>query len=175
MKSPMRLLAAIWVLMLVLIACGESASVGSEDLLDIEEQRNAERLGQRASPTPEPTEEAGGALALGEQASPTPEQPSPPPAEKKYFDIFLTSNPYYQGADGKYADHWRVPVGYILRVTNRDDTAERPFRTFTAEDGTFNSGRLTTGEQWETPLPRPGQWNIVDQCCPFIRGSLEVF
>jgi len=156
------------VLSMLLAGCGEGGKVGGEDILDIDEQKDAKRLGSLED-SPEPAETAGDKAALG-QAKPSSAPPPPPPAEKKYFDVFLVpDSPYYEPGNELV-----MSVGHVLRVTNRDGTAERPTRTFTAEDGSFDSGPLAAGKTWEMEFGRGGYFRILDKSAPFIFATLEV-
>jgi hypothetical protein len=169
MKSRF-LVGALVVLVLSMMACGEGQKVGSEKILDFEEQENAERLGQRQSPSPEPSPAAGEGEkgALG-QRTPSPAA-APPPAEEKFFDVTLiAASPYYEPGN-----QLAMPTGLTLRVTNKDTTPERATRSFTAEDGSFDSGQLRPGQVWTMKFTKGGFWRIVDKAAPFIFAELEV-
>ncbi|MBW3588179.1 MAG: hypothetical protein KY429_02035 [Actinobacteria bacterium] len=151
----------------LLVACGQSQKVGSENLLDFEEQEGAKRLGERekASPEPPPEQEK---VTLGGGPSPSPEAPKS--EEVKYFDVALVpDSPYYEPGN-----ELTMTVNLTLRVTNRDATAERPKRSFTARDGSFSSGPLVPGQVWTFKFPTTGAWELQDDFAPFIFGTIQV-
>ncbi len=162
-----RLFAVLGLLVLVLAACGKPQSVGTEVSLDFEEQKEKNRLGDK-SPEPSPTgSPTTGALGV---PSPTPAAPSPTAAEEKFFDVRLVADsPYYEPGNELV-----MPVGFVLRVTNADNTAERPQRSFRAADGSFDSGALNPGQTRVMGKLPPGRWKIEDMAAPFIFASLEV-
>lgn len=171
MTKAIKVLGALSVLLLLFGACGEGQKVGSERLLEFEEQENARRLGER---TPEPTPE-GTPLALGvgeeEKAAPTPTPaPTPEPAPE-YFEVALVpESPYYEPGNAI-----TVPVGTTIRVTNRDHTPERSDgRSFTAKDGSFHSGRLAPGQTWEWTFNQPASYEVIDEGLRFATASLRV-
>lgn len=174
MRSRSTVLGVLLLLMLA-GACGRGQKVGSERLTAFEEQKQGRRLGERA-PEPTPTGTPG-ALTVGEKPtqSPTP-PPSPPPQQEQYFDVYLISDsPYYFDAtNNQEATQFVVPAGFTLRVTNRDNTPERPKRTFTAKDGSFDSGSLRPGQVWTLKLDRPGFFDIIDKGLTFALATLEV-
>lgn len=171
MSEAMKVVGAVCVLLLLGAACGESQKVGSEKLLEFEEQENAQRLGER---TPEPTPE-GTPRSLGvgeeERAAPTPTPEPTATPEPEYFDIALVPNsPYYEPGNSI-----TIPAGTTIRVTNRDDTAERSDgRSFTAKNGAFHSGLLKPGESWTQLFSNPSTYEIIDEGLRFATGTLRV-
>jgi hypothetical protein len=150
---------------LLLIGCGSGKDVGSEEILDFEEQE-AERLG--TSPSPEAANP--GATQPPPQAPPAAQKPAAPAPEQTFFDVgLIATHPYFEPGDEII-----ITRGVTLRVTNKDTTAERPDRAFTAEDGTFDSGRLKPGQVWTMKFDSPGTWKIVDRAAPFISAKFEV-
>lgn len=147
-----------------LSGCGGAKRTGSEKILDFQEQEDAERLGeqaQAASPTPSPTETKA-AVSQNTQ--------SPPPASETFFDVTLVAaSPYFEPGNELV-----MPRSMTLRVTNKDNTAERPTRSFTDEGGSFDSGPLKLGETWTHKFAGPGNFRIVDSKAPFIFATLEV-
>jgi hypothetical protein len=125
----------------------------------------------RCDPTPSPTPFR--APSAPAPRATTQASPEPPPPQVTYFEIdLIAASPFYR-AEGEAATVFTVPQGYVLRVTNRDGTPERPWRTFTAP-GAFTSPRLGVGETWELHLTSTGTFQIVDECCPFIRAELRI-
>lgn len=171
MTKAIKILGALSAVLLLLASCGESQKVGSEKLLEFEEQENARRLGER---TPEPAPE-GTPLALGvgeeEKAEPTPTSEPAPTPEPVFFDVALVPNsPYYTPGNAM-----TVKVGTTLRVTNQDGTAERADgRSFTAKDGSFHSGLLKPGETWTWTFRQPASYEIIDEGLRFATASLRV-
>ncbi len=162
-----RLILVILVLAVgSMLACGKSQSVGSERLLEFEEQEGAKRLGQREEPSPEPAEQEKAALAAKPASSPEPS----PQTEVKYFDVSLVADsPYYDPGN-----ELTMTVNLTLRVTNLDRTTERPQRSFTARDGSFSSGPLRVGQVWTFKFPTTGAWELQDDFAPFIFGTIQV-
>lgn len=170
-KKPHALFILIWVLALLTSACGKPNKVGSEKLLDIEQEVAECRLGERC-PTPSPAAAEGTAEGnKGAITNPQPKQepPPPPPPQEEFFDVTLVENSPYFEPGNALTMHRTL----TLRVTNKDTCACRPWRTFTAEDGSFSSPKLAPGESWTIRLGA-GAWTIVDQSAGFIRASLEV-
>lgn len=161
------LLAVLCFLTLVAAACGGDKQIGSKDILDFDEQEEARRLGE-TSPSPSPEAQQNN------QPSPPPkeQQPAsaPAPAKEEFFDVgLIASSPYFEPGN-----QLAMPRGLTLRVTNKDNTAERPTRTFTAEDGTFDSGPLKPGQIWTHKFASSGTFRVVDKNAPFIYATLEV-
>ncbi|MBW3588167.1 MAG: hypothetical protein KY429_01975 [Actinobacteria bacterium] len=170
-KAP-ALLIVLWIVLLLTSACGKPNKVGSEKLLDIEQEIAECRLGERC-PTPSPLADEGqGEGNKGAITNPQPPQeppPPPPPPQEQFFDVTLVEySPYYEPGNAL-----TMHRSLTLRVTNKDTCACRSWRTFTAEDGSFSSPRLAPGESWTIRLGA-GAWTIVDQSAGFIRASLEV-
>lgn len=162
-----RLCIGLCVLGLLLGACGEGQKVGSEKLLEIDEQENLQRLGER-TPEPEP-EGTPTSLTVGAN-TPRPTVAAPrrtPPV----FNIELVPNsPFY-----KPGNALRVVTGVTIKVTNTDNTAERRSgRSFTDKNGAFNSGILKPGQSWTWVFERPGRFEIIDQGLTFASATLEV-
>ncbi len=165
-RHLLLLLGVLCLITLVAAACGGDKQIGSKDLLDFDEQE-ARRLGE-TSPSPSPEAQQNN------QPSPPPkEQPPPPapaPAKEEFFDVALiASSPYFEPGNQLV-----MPRGLTLRVTNKDNTAERPTRTFTAEDGTFDSGQLKLGQTWNHKFTSGGTFRVIDKNAPFIYATLEV-
>ncbi len=170
-KRPQGLYILFSVIALLLSACGQPNKVGSEKLLEGLGGEVAEcRLGEKC-PTPSPPPEEGTTGDKGAITNPQPTQeaqPSPPPQEQ-FFEVTLVEySPYYEPGNAL-----TMHRSLTLRVTNKDTCACRPWRTFTAEDGSFTSPRLAPGQSWTIRLGA-GSWTIVDQSAGFIRASLEV-
>lgn len=148
-------------------ACGEDITYG--DGLDPDAIIAATptcRLGECKSPEPSPvsTEKVG----IG--TSPTPAKPTQQQAEEKFFDVSLVDySPYYEPGQ-----QLTMPVGFTLRVTNKDSTEGRPVRSFTSDDGSFDSGPLKPGQVWTRKFDQPGSYTIKDRAAGFIYASLEV-
>ena len=173
-SSILKILALLVSVVLLVSACGRGQRVGSEKLLDFEAQEDAKRLGeQENSPSPPPDEASKVALGAATPPPSPPPSPPPPPPEQFYNIELIGPSPYYR-AEGEEASYFIVPVGFTLRVVNRDGTPERAHRSFSAEDGSFDSGALAPGAVWTFKLTRQGKFPIRDRCCPFIFGTLEV-
>lgn len=154
----MRAAALISVLALgaVFVGCGQGQKVGSEKILDFEEQKGGgPRLGERtAAPVKDP-----GSLTVGETKAPA--TPTPvPKATPSYFDIQLvTKSPFY-----KPDTDVTIRAGVTLRVTNKDLTPERSKgRSFTDKHGAFHSGLIKPGGQWTWLFDGAGEYEIIDE------------
>lgn len=172
MGKVVRIIGALCAVTLLFAACGEEQRVGSEKLLEFEEQEGAQRLGERTpEPTPEGTPQS---LAVDEEeeeeeAGPTPE-PTPEPTAQVFDVTLIPNSPYYEPGNSI-----SIRVGVTLRVTNQDDTSERGGgRSFTDEDGAFHSGMLAPGESWTWVFDQPGTYNIVDEGLTFATATLRV-
>ena len=164
----MRIRRVVFVLVTLLgaMACGGGQQTGSDDVLDFEEQQKADQLGA-ATPSPTPRASA---------AAPAPTRTSAPAAKQQpsaqAYDVRLVAgNPYY--APG---DQLRMPAGTTIRVTNADMTPERSKgRSFTAENGAFDSGLIEPGATWTKLITQKGTYTIVDTALNFARATLTVY
>ncbi len=162
-------LVGIAILMTLLgAACGSGQKVGNEGLLNFQEQKNAQRLGE-ATPAPTPGASVG-ALGIGSQPTPAP-RPKATPPKVRYFDVQLVSkSPFF-----KPGNALTIRVGVTIRVTNTDTTPDRRGgRSFTDQAGTFNSGLLKPGQSWLHTFTQPAQYEIVDQGLTFATARLQV-
>lgn len=161
-----KLLLIAIIVSLGFAACGGDNPVGSERLKDFKDEGGkGSRLGERI---PEPSNQPS-VLGVGGR-SPTAQPSTAPKADEKIFDVTLVDNsPYYEpGASLK------VPVGFTIKVTNKDTTEGRPVRSFEAVDGSFSSGPLKPGQVWTQKFDSPGFWKIKDMAAGFILADLEV-
>lgn len=162
------------------IGCGKGQRVGSEKLTDFEE-RAAEkcRLGQEC-PTPTPSsvdQGAGTSLALGKSPTAAPPPPPPPqqPQEQTYTISLVADTPWFQDNAGQGSNRFQIQVGATLKVVNKDNTEERPTRSFTASNKDFDSGPMAPGATWTYKLARTGSWEVQDHRAPFIQAILDVY
>lgn len=148
-------------------ACGEGQKVGSEKLLEFEEQKGGgPRLGEKtAAPKQKP-----GSLTVGTTKAPKTPTPAPK-ATPSYFDVTLiTDSPYY-----KPGNRIVIRTGVTIRVTNKDATPERSKgRSFTDKNGTFHSGLLKVGQTWTRKFDSVGGYEIIDEGLNFATAILEV-
>lgn len=162
-----RVLVLSIVFAMALAACGKDQKVGSEKLLQFKEQQRQGRLGES---TPTPAAPAG-VLGIG-AATPKPMTPAPTPqtAPERFFDVTLVADsPYYQPGNELV-----MSSQLTLRVTNKDNTAERPTRRFYSE-GVFDSGPLRFGQSWTFKFPGAASGKIqVNDAYPFIFATLTV-
>ena len=153
------------VALLGLVACGGGQETGSEDVLDFEEQQKADQLG---AATPTPSARAAATSAPVRTAAPA---ATSKPAAQTYEVQLIAGNPYY--APG---DQLRMPAGTTIRVTNNDRTPERSKgRSFTAENGAFDSGLIKPGGSWTHVIAQKGTYTIVDTAVNFARATLTVY
>lgn len=168
-----RFVPILILLALVASACGEKQKVGSEKLLDFKDQQGAQRLGFETPPpdaTPAPK-------SLDSQVETPPPRVTPipaPTAQVQYFDVELIADSPFYKAGGQPSNVIAMRQSAVLRVTNKDNTPERKCRSFTAKNGAFNSGCLSTGGSWTFKFPNTGRFAIVDEGLTFASATLEV-
>lgn len=63
-----------------------------------------------------------------------------------------------------------VPAGTSVRVVNGDDATH----TWTAADGTFDSGRIDGGGEFATTVDTPGEYAFMCSIHPSMTGTLVV-
>jgi len=73
-------------------------------------------------------------------------------------------------ADFAFTGVTEIPVGTTVVVTNSDPTPH----TFTAEDGTFDSGSLAAGETFEFTFDTPGEFAYFCNFHPSMTGTITV-
>lgn len=161
-----KVLSVLAAMILLLAACNEGVKVGDDiDLAAVDQNKQECRLGECKSPEPSPvsTEKAG---IGGSSPSPT----AKPTQAEQLFDVTLVADsPYYEPGNDL-----SMPFSFTLRVTNNDRTEGRPVRSFTDEDGVFDSGPLKPGEKWTWKFDGPGQFKITDRAAGFIFANLVV-
>jgi hypothetical protein len=162
----MRGFAVVLIVLFGCAACGGGQKTGSEDVLDFEEQQKADQLG---AVTPKPTAKpANVSSAPSRTVAPA---ATAKPAAPTYDVQLVPGNPYY--APG---DELRMPAGTTIRVTNKDTTPERSNgRSFTAENGAFDSGLIKPGATWSKVIAQKGTYTIVDKAVNFARATLTVY
>ncbi len=73
-------------------------------------------------------------------------------------------------ADFSFSGVTEVAVGTTIVVTNTDSAVH----TFTAEDGTFDSGSLQQGDTFEFTFDTPGEFAYVCNIHPSMKGTITV-
>ena len=73
-------------------------------------------------------------------------------------------------ADFAFSGPSSVAVGDTVTVVNNDDTAH----TWSATDGTFNSGNLAPGTSFSFTFEEAGTFPYVCQIHPTMSGTIEV-
>lgn len=63
-----------------------------------------------------------------------------------------------------------ITAGTTVTVVNRDSVPH----TWTADDGSFDSGRLSPGESFTITLTQPGEFTFYCQIHPSMTGSITV-
>lgn len=161
-----RLIAVSLLVLLVGAACGSGQKVGSEKLLDFEEQQNAQALGREPDATEKP-------LTIGAEKTPTPTPvvTEKPKATPVIFDVELVTNsPFYKPGNCIF-----IATGVSLRVTNKDAAPERSKgRSFTDKAGAFHSGLLKAGQSWTWVFDSPGSYEVIDEGLTFATAVLHV-
>lgn len=165
-RRSARIAALMVLIALLATACGGEKEFGSKDLLKFDDKKG--QAGIQDTPTASPTQTPRSTPRSTSTQSPPKKSPTQGP--EVFFDVTLTSDsPYF--APG---NQLIMSAGVTLRVTNRDTTPERPTRSFTAEDGSFDSGPLKPGQVWTRKFTQKGSWRIVDSRAGFIFATLEV-
>lgn len=72
--------------------------------------------------------------------------------------------------DFAFGDVGPVPAGSTVRVVNGDDATH----TWTAADGTFDSGRIDAGGEFSTTVDVPGEYAFACSIHPSMTGTLVV-
>lgn len=172
MARPTAAVAAlVGVLLLVGTACGESKGVGDESLLDFEERRAAERLGETTTTAAAPsTTAAPGKVGIGGPSTTATTRPPQTTTTTVRIGMDIAIN-----ADKSNSTHFdplsaRVVVGTIVRWTNKDTQP----RSVEADDGSFASPTLAPGQSWTYRTTTVGKLNYHDGTRPYAVASLEV-
>lgn len=154
-----KLLAIALFMVMLLAACGESTEVGSGVKEDVESRPEACRLGQVCpTPSPKETQQAAG-LGLGQSPSPKPSPTAAAPSEQQ---VALTVTI----PEGSNYDPFVIELeaGAVLKVVNKDCRPEVPNgRSFTARDGTFDSGLLKCNQEWLWRANAIGEFDVFDR------------
>lgn len=179
MNKQRIFLALLLVLTLLGAACKKNTKVGEGLEKNIEEQKQAGRLGEILK---SPQAEAGQSpAALG--ASPAPKQnqnnqQQQQQAAQEFVDLELTdAAPYYFAAGepscSKDSAECLVSAaaGTIIRIVNRDDQARR----YQTSDGTYDTGDIPPGGTRQVQVAAKGEFQITDPHLPFATASLQVF
>jgi plastocyanin len=160
---------ALAAIVLLTASCGGGSKVGSEKLLDFNEEARR-RLGEKAqTKTPTPTR----AVNESQRRTPPPRaavggRPTPAPAKKvATIEIAIQSDSAGTAFDPVAA---KVFVGSIARWTNRDTTT----RSVVADGGQFQSGPIAPGRSWSYVTRTAGRFNYHDGTRPYAVASLEV-
>ncbi|MEO7819315.1 MAG: hypothetical protein ABIS18_09290, partial [Actinomycetota bacterium] len=133
----------LWIFALVMFVssgCGKSNDVGGDLKIPVGvDPSECARLGQKCPPSPSVA--PSGAGAIGAKPSVSPPPPAPPPEEKPAITVIIPEGQNYEPASVE------LVAGAILEVINKDCRPEIPKgRTYTATDGTFDSGYLACGK-----------------------------
>lgn len=166
-----RLVVGVLLLGLVTAACGDDKGVGDKRLLDIEVQKEQERLGETTTTTtaPPPATPAPGKVGVGATTTPTTAaRPVPTTAAAASFDITIAGDRSSTGQfDPRTAS---VRVGTVVRWVNKDTAA----RSVEADGGEFVSPLIQPGQSWSFRATAPGQFNYHDGTRPYAVATLEV-
>lgn len=164
MRADFRIFAACLIFVAV-AACGKDTKVGTEELLDIEEQKQKERLGEILR-SPEPTAPSTQG-AIGQEPTQKPGATTPPAQAATVLEVTLVNDhPYILPQENLQA-----AAGTILRITNKDDNPRR----FVSKDGTYDSGTLAVGATKDIVANVKGDFQLEDPNAPFVQGSLTVY
>ncbi|HVE75536.1 MAG TPA: hypothetical protein VND22_02085 [Actinomycetota bacterium] len=164
-----RLLIIFTCALIALAGCSQGEEVGSDKLKKFDEQDEPGRIGgiERESPSPSPPPPA---------PSPSPTQAAAAPPPKPAGPLGLCGRTQAAEckvsitADGYNPFNFRIAIGTVVRVVNEDGQA----RTFTADQGHFDSGSIAPGATWSYTAGTAGTFNFHDETRPFVVGSMEV-
>ncbi len=146
-------------LALGLAACSGGSRVGSKDLLKFK-QGQAGRLGAiESSPTPS----AKATSSATTRSTATPAKSAKPSPVTRTWPVRIT-------AQGFQPFNFNVFLGDVIEVVNQDGQP----RSFTADDGSFDSGLLKPGAKWRYTATKLGTFNVSDSTRPFVVGKFTV-
>lgn len=159
------------VICLLAVSCGGQDQVGSESLLNFEDQTSQRLGGATPSPTPDPA--AGATSAAPTQPKPAAIATTPAPTAKpdqgpSRFVIGINGdNASTTAFDPSVAG---VFVGMVVQWVNRDSVV----RSVAADNGAFASPDIPPGGSFSWTPTKPGRVNYHDGTRPYAVGSLEV-
>lgn len=155
-RHAARTAVTVLALTAVLGACSGNRGVGDEDLLDVS-----------YSPTPSEV------VTTGPPPSSAPSVPTAPVTVRppdQFFDLVIKGGDCY-GLCAYEPIRFRVSLGTIVRVTNRDSRA----RTWVSDDGrTFDSGDIAPSATFRYKTDARGRFPFHDRVGEYIRGEMQV-
>ena len=188
MSAPVRRAAAALAAVLLLSACAGDAQVGSEELLEFDEQQTAgPRLGERTEAAAEPTarppkrrkpkrRQKAEQVAQQPQQAPAPQpepEPEPEPEPQRQepavaLEIVIAGDE--SGTSQFDPAAARIFAGTCARWKNTDTVP----RSVEADEGAFSSGDIKPGDTWKWCPKRPGSFNYHDGTRPYAVAVIEV-
>lgn len=177
MNRRSTVLVLLVTLSLVGSACKQKTKVG-EGLEDIEEQKQAGRLGEILK---SPESEAGqspAALGASPPAQKNQNNQQQQQQQQEFVDLeLLDTAPYYFAAGepscSKESAQCEVSAaaGTIMRIVNKDDQPRR----YQSSEGTYDTGDIAPGGSKQLTLGPKGDFEITDPHLPFATAALQVF
>lgn len=152
--------------LLVLVACGENTKVGSEQLLDFEEEVQKGLGGKAVTPAPAATVAPQASVPASRRAA-IGAQKDTPRQNVATIDIQIQGDRVGSAFKPVVAV---VFVGSIAKWTNTDTKA----RSVEADGDEFTSGPIAPGAAWSYTTTKPGKFNYHDGTRPYAVATLEV-
>lgn len=162
-KKGIAALLIVWVFLVS--ACGKPPAVGEG--IEIDESGKIEicRLGEKCpTPSPQKTENLG----VGASPSPSPVA-SPTKSQEPAVTVIIPEGANYE----PFAIE--MEAGALLKVVNKDCRPEVPKgRSFTDQEGNFDSGLLKCNEEWLWVANVIGQFTVIDKSGFPANASLTI-
>jgi plastocyanin len=174
-----RAFALVAVLTVLLAGCSGEEQVGSDELLDFEEQSEGARLGERKVASEKAPAGTAKPARKRKHAAPAPSpKPAravqPSPEEKKdtgpdiALEIKITGD--QSGTSQFDPSAARIFDGTCARWKNTDSAA----RSVEADDDSFRSGMIKPGKTWTWCPKSTGTFNYHDGTRPYAVAYIEV-
>ena len=160
----MKRIAVFALLIGLFAACGKPASTGVNLKTSFDPSENCQIGKLCVSPSAAPEGNQG---AIGEPESPKPVQ-SVAPAETVAVTVVIPEGANYEPAEVE------LSIGQILEVINKDCRTDIPGRSYTAVDGTFDSGLLGCGKVFRWKADATGSFQLKDDSGFPVTGKVTV-
>lgn len=147
--------------MLGLAACSSGSKVGDESLLKFKE-KDQDRLGQvKDSPSPSPSKKKM------KKSTTTTSPPTPAPTKMQTAGRVVAVT---IGSQGFKPFNFNIYFGDSITVINEDSQP----RSFTADNGAFDSKLLAPRGSWTYKPTKAGVYNVHDESRPYVVGKVTV-
>lgn len=150
---------------LAAMACGNSNKVGSDSLVNFQDEAQ-NRLGA-ATATPRVTQAAASSATAAPKGAIT--QATPKPAERAAITVAINSDT--GNTKGSFDPSVaRVYAGSEVLWTNKDSVA----RSIVSDTDAFKSGPIAPGASWSYKFTTAGKFNYHDGTRPYAVAIVEV-